>query len=260
VVLMAALGPSRSHAAGNVVVQLSQGELDVTGDDAANTVVLTGGADSTTVSVTGLDGTLVNGATDATISGVQSLLVQMNDGPDLVEIRQMTLAGRAIVRLGSGDDQLLVEQARFDGRLRIFGNRGRDSVSLGPSVRVADQLRIETGRDRDFVALAASNFGGVVLVTGGGDDVVSFSDLVVGGPTTFFTDGGEDDVSAFNVRFEQDVDINLGPDDDVLSIVDVEFDDDAHLAGGDDDDLIEFGGFIDADDDFDIEGFEAGFF
>src|SRR6185295_18520393 len=109
----------RAGAAGNVTVQLDQGELAVEGDDAPNTVVLTGGAEAGAVIVTGLDGTLVNGGTDVTIAGVQSLLVETNDGPDLVEIRQMTLAGRAIVRLGSGDDQLLVEQARFDGRLRI---------------------------------------------------------------------------------------------------------------------------------------------
>jgi hypothetical protein len=246
---------SSAHAAGGVGARLDGTRLTIDGDGAPNGVALTGGDQSGDVLVTGLDGTTVNGLASATFAGVRGVTVELGDGADRVELRQVTVRGAVRIRLGKGDDAFVAEQARVRGRLDVRTGRGADLVMIGPQADVGRLCRIRTGRDRDSVVVQSSDLSGLEVSTAGGDDLLALADTRVRGGTDVFAGIGEDAVLLQHVVFQGDVDLNLGEDDDVLELDTVTFEEDADLDGGADADLLSVTGPVAFDEGHRIDDF-----
>jgi hypothetical protein len=242
--------PVHARATGNVTVTVSDGVLSVSGDDAPNSLVITGtGADGVFLLAGALD-TTVNGAGSLEVSGVRRLSLKPGGGSDDVQLLQATVDGPVTVRLGDGDDTFTVDQSRLDGRLNVRGENGSDVVVVQGRTRVQGRIVVRTGRGTDTIRIEDVDPDTNVTLSGGsGDDLVDVED-VRGGATSRLridTGDGEDRVQIASGDFHDDVLVFLDDDDDVLVVEDSFFERDAEFDGGNGDDVLSLQGFVDFD-------------
>lgn len=238
--------PARAVAAGDVQAVATDGVLDVTGDDDANVLQIAAGTEPGAVVVSGLETTSVNGGSVAvTFAAVQSLAIVGGAGDDRLELGQLDLPEKLLVKLGQGRDRLVLEDVRVERRARIRGSTDDDDVTIRGFSRFREKLIVETGKGRDVVTL--TNVGlarGVRIDTGGGGDTVlmQFCVLEPGQEMLVRSGDGEDAVTLLGSDFDDDVEVDLGDDDDDLLIEDSDFDDEFEADGGDGHDEIDFDG------------------
>lgn len=228
--LIVALGAS--VARGDVVTRVSGSRLVVIGDRNPNAVRIEAAPDG--VLVLGIDGTLVDGSSEGvTVAGVQRLTVKLKQRADRLTLRSLTGVGRIALRLGKGNDDVVLDDVRA-GATQIQTGGGRDAVSVVGRSHLR-RLRVDTSIGEDSVWLDGVRISGDLDIDTGSDD---------------------DDVLIFVTDVGDDLDVHLGNDEDVLVLASVEVDDDAHLDGEDGDDLLFFDGYVWFDDDLDIDGFD----
>jgi hypothetical protein len=226
--LIVALGASLAR--GDVVSTLSGSSLVVTGDTSGNTLTIEGTVDGLTV--TGLYGTLVDGSSEVTFSGVQRLTVKMRKGSDRLTLTQLTLPGKLDVRLGKGHDSVELDDVR-SGAVFIRTGDGDDAVGFfGPSS--FDSVSVQTSNGRDWIWVEGAWVAGDLDIDTGADD---------------------DDVTIVATQVADDIHVHQGNDDDFLVLADVTVDDDTHLDGENGDDFLVFDGYLWFGDDLDIDGF-----
>jgi hypothetical protein len=160
----------RQLLAGDVLVNVVGGNLRIEGDVEANKILITSGAEAGTFVVTGLDGTLLEGATDPiTVTGIRNISVDLGDGDDLVAVAGATVRGNVSIRTGVGDDRVAVGtdggaaelagalpadlSVEVRGSLNVSTGAGEDQVSIDDAV--AALLNVSTGDDNDVVALGS---------------------------------------------------------------------------------------------------------
>jgi hypothetical protein len=206
--------------AGDVVVSMVHGALQIQGDATANHVAISSGAEGSLV-IQGLDGTTVHMAGSTAPAPDTGLVVQ-------------NVKGDVRVSLGDGDDVVDLHDAMLRHDLTINTGAGADAVNVGvasgaaataeddaANVNVRGSVLIRTGSENDTVNLASANIRGVLgIATDGGDDTVT-----VGFETGDEASGAaapptdEDEPVALEAR--GGIDISLGDGADTATLTDV---------------------------------------
>jgi hypothetical protein len=120
----------RNLLAGDVAVAVDDGDLLITGDDADNQIMIVQTGDEE-YTVTGLDGTLINGEDEYVAEGVDDdVHIEMGDGDDAVEIVETEVPDDLNVSLGSGDDALSVQLVTVNDDMEVDGGGGDDAVRV----------------------------------------------------------------------------------------------------------------------------------
>jgi hypothetical protein len=213
--LMAERLERRNLLAGDVTVSVSGGDLVITGDADDNYLAVWHDSIADEWVVEGgrrVDGgvpqigteTTVNGQlTLQTFSGVTgSLIIDLGDGNDQIEISEGTIAGDLVVGLGTGNNVLRLtggnlpatigfelNQNTFTrgalsigGDLSVTSDAGDDLIEIDADVPVEGNVSIVTGDGDDQLVLLGSGTwavtGNLVLDFGAGDD--RFADYTAG--------------------------------------------------------------------------------
>jgi len=242
--------PARAFALGNVQASVTDGVLQVTGDEGANVFrIAAAGPGAVIVSV--FEGTTVNdGTTPVTMSGVSSLRIDTGAGDDRVELLQLDLPDTLTMKLGRGVDDVILQDVRVQGKTQIKGGKDRNVVAVRGFSRFHGQLVVETGKGADEVTLTnATISGGLRLDTGGDGDTVSMElcALEQGAPMLVRTGKGQDVVEVVGSDFFAAVEFVLGKDADDLRIQDSDFDAEFDADAGAGEDALDFDGSVNFD-------------
>ncbi len=237
---------SRCTPAGNVAAVLSGTTLVITGDAHANEIQVENGP-SGSVLVSGLSGTLINGAAGQTFSGVNSLRIQMNQGSDAVYLGGipfgLSIAGSLTVDLGAGDDQLTIYNTSVGGSTRILAGAGDDVVAINGDNTFNGSVLVDLAQGGDNFATAnpGNTFNKSLRILGrAGNDVIFIQDstLVLGTleiqgqagddgiilanstakKLVIDTSVGDDQVQLANITVLTSATVLLGAGDDTLDV------------------------------------------
>jgi hypothetical protein len=204
--------------AGDVVVSMVHGALQIQGDATANHVAISSGAEGSLV-IQGLDGTTVQMAGSTAPAPDTGLVVQ-------------NVKGDVRVSLGDGDDVVDLHDAMLRHDLTINTGAGADAVNVGvasgaaataeddaANVNVRGSVLIRTSSENDTVNLASANIRGVLgIATDGGDDTVTVG-FETGDETAGAAETDEDEPVALEAR--GGIDISLGDGTDSATLTDV---------------------------------------
>jgi hypothetical protein len=201
----------RSLLAGNVLVAVNRGELDITGDNNANGVLIQPGPKPGGFTVTGqTDGgsaTSINGVANGTFTAVgvtDDTKIKLGDGNDNLTINNGAVFPKDLdINIGIGTDSVSLANVTVDGKLEVqnrsysYGTpSGNDTITLG-TVTVLDDTQIQTGAGNDTVRISNSTFGQSGGYSRGGDLEVDLGDgndsLTISNSTVvgdFQADGG----------------------------------------------------------------------
>jgi hypothetical protein len=155
----------RALLAGDVSVDVVNGNLIIRGDEADNSISIAAGAEAGAYVVTGL----ATAGGDTTING----------GPETV-FNASGVTGDIDVRLRDGDDTLAIGAINVADDLKISMGQGDDTVTLETGVSVAGELSIKTdGGDDSITATGVTVQESAHINAGTGNDTVSLTDLLV---------------------------------------------------------------------------------
>jgi hypothetical protein len=210
----------REMLAGDVTATLQGQMLVITGDDAANGVVLTYDTATHSYQVRGSDAggspTTINGQDTSqpgnvpTFANVKSVYVGLGKGDDSFqtgspEATDVVIAKWMSIEMGEGNDQVVLGQA---------GNGAGGSAPVARSLQVGTGLRIDLGDGNDQLDLANARIGQrLQIFAGSGDDLIRFP--------TEFTPTGQTTPQVFPVQVRDNVFISLGSGEDVLQMQNV---------------------------------------
>ena len=186
---------------GDLTVMVDGGDLIINGDD-GNNAVMVYVDDNGMVSVAGLGGTTINGASDVFTTTLsdgfisENLYFHSGDGDDILCLHEVTIGHNLEVDTGAGNDGVFAENVRINNHMDIDTEAGSDAIWLG-NVLVVQRTVIQTGDGNDnFASIASHHKEGANLHTGAGDDQV-FADAVRFGSNLLLDLGdGEDGVAA----------------------------------------------------------------
>jgi hypothetical protein len=231
---------SRQLLAGNVTAVLDGGDLDIRGDNLGNRISVTQIGPGT-YRVTGIGTTVNGGAGPVDIAGV-------TDDVD--------------IRLGDGDDAVLVFSAEIPDELEIRTRGGNDLVTVS-SVSVNGETEVKTKDGIDLLEFIDCTFRGEFeLKTGNGDDFAEAENCTFFDEAEFDMDDGNDELIIYGggitggSTFFDEVEIELDDGDDLLGVQGSTFHDEVEADGDDDTDCIFDGGGNVFEDDFEIDDFE----
>ena len=166
------------------------------------------------------------------MSGVTRLKLELQSGADRLTLTGVRFPRGIFLRLGDGNDTVVL-----------------DRVDAGPT-------RIRTGDGYDVVRVSGpSRCRHLALLTGRGPDSIVVDDVWISGDLYVDTGADDDDVTVFLARIDDDARVYLGRDDDVLVLEDIWVDGDTDLDGQDGDDWLALYGYVELDEDVDIDGF-----
>jgi cyclophilin family peptidyl-prolyl cis-trans isomerase len=248
---------ARTLLAGNVVADLINGNLSLTGDAAANSVEITIVEDD--LVVRGHDDTTINGSSDdfviqagattfggtvevalgqssdtllisgpLTISG--DLNVDDSSGSGRLGITDATIGGDVTVRSSKSADTVSLLNAELEGDLILHLGDGRNFISLDDT-SVAGRMSVWTGKHADIIVLQGSTVGGLTAVTGRRNDEIIVRNSTIDGDFLAFTGDGRDFVLMEDSTVTGNTQLWLGGDSDyVVTQGSVEFG--GHLFAG----------------------------
>jgi hypothetical protein len=190
----------RQLLAGNVLVNVVNGNLRIEGDADANKIMIASGTEAGTFVVTGLDGTTLGDATDpVTVSDVRNIRVGLGEGDDLVAIVGANVGGNVSIRTGLGDDRVFIGTG--DGAAELAGVLPADV-----SVSVRGHVGISTDGGLDQVAVDDASVAWLSVDAGEDNDVVSLgSTAPLGG-------------AAARLVVRHGLHVNLGAGNDQLNV------------------------------------------
>jgi hypothetical protein len=159
----------RRLLSGNVTVSFdaASNTVNITGDNKANEIFVSGSLGGGTYTIAGVNGTKVNGQTSVTRPVVgangSNFNISLGNGDD-------------VVRLGSISPDFVPFTA---ASLRVDTGNGDDTVLLADVTLRTSGLRVSTGNGDDTVRVEFSDIlGGQTINTGNGDDTVTFGNEV----------------------------------------------------------------------------------
>jgi hypothetical protein len=168
---------SLGHAAGNVLIDVTEGDLIIKGDDLDNLILMDLSPEGA-LRIKGLEGTTVNGSSDVEVSGLPfdyDLLARLGAGDDLLVIAGIDIGDDLRIDGGAGDDTIQLGGVFVDDDLEIITTDGDDRVDL-VATDVGDDLRIQLGSGADtLLALGSSVADRAGVQTGRGDDIVQIA-------------------------------------------------------------------------------------
>jgi hypothetical protein len=147
-----------------VTTALNSGTLNITGDADADDIAIVGTANPGEITVTGRNGTPVNGVANGstTISGVTAnAIASFGDGDDVVNLDNVFLAGNLEILMQAGHDRLTL------GATGVVSTGGHCILNAGVGndvIRAEDYhvftvglLSVQVGSDYDSVALIGAS-------------------------------------------------------------------------------------------------------
>lgn len=230
----------------NHVRVLQEGQLiKIVGDGQPNNI-LVAQTNAGTLTVTGRNGTRVNGQPSATIRNISinAMEVRLEGGNDQITFSNVLIANDLFLDLGSGADRILTGSlpSSVGANCNIEGGTGNDVVRLtgwmvgsdlnvngGTGVlnanltglSVAFGLTVLGDMSNDVVELSGCEVGDSTSIeTKAGADRVSVSDFS-GFLLSANTDMGNDTVSITNVFVLEDISINTGTENDTVTMTEV---------------------------------------
>lgn len=211
---------AKQMLAGNVVVNLTGGNLFVTGDEAGNQISITAGTEANTFVVKGLEGTTVTMSGSSTpapetglvVAGVRGHVnVNLKEGADAVEVSQAEFRRGLSIETGAGNDTVDVHDVKVSTFLNIVTGAGDDDVDLGTAAPPTGLLASDT---------AASVKAGLAVNVLLGDGVDNSQLNSIAAPAVTVGGGlGADTIGMHGVRAVSV--IARGGDGDAVDIVDV---------------------------------------
>ena len=161
-----------------VTTALSSGSLTVTGDAAGDDIAIVGTANPGEFTVTGRNGTTVNGTPDGsvTIPGVRfGMLVDLGDGQNVLNVDNVYLASSLLVTTGAADDSITLGASGVVstlGDMAIVMGAGNDVLrEENYNVLINGDHVVNTGDGADAVtAVGASTNAGYYIGLGTGDN------------------------------------------------------------------------------------------
>jgi hypothetical protein len=159
-----------------VTTSLANGDLTITGDTAADDIAIVGTANPGELTITGRNGTVVNGTPggSVTVPGVaRHLIINLNGGDDHVSLDNTFIAGNIEITTGDGDDRVVTGEfspVSPAGHLSIRTGAGNDVVLEGIAVYntfVVGMNFIVTEDGSDFISLYGTSVISDLAIFGG---------------------------------------------------------------------------------------------
>ena len=176
---------TRNLMAGNVTATISNGNLKIVGDTAANDITVNFTANGA-LTVVGNNATTVNGAANAAFTNVSSVGIRLGEGNDVavVDGNSFSLGGGVRITDRSGANTYTVREITLDGQVNIRASGGNQTVTVDDIF--GSLVHIRTGVGNDTVNLGDIT-GSARLLTGRGDDDINFNGDITG---NLFLNGG----------------------------------------------------------------------
>ncbi len=243
--LALACGLAPNASANNVEALLEGSLLKVTGDNAANSVVLNRTAAGDVI-VTGRSGTTVNGLPSVRFPRLQlnAAEIRMEGGNDFVTLRGITTGNDLYINLGAGADRLnTTAPVTVGANLTIEAAEGADNIQL-VDVSVFEDIFIDGGLDTLTASLTGLDAGkSLTVISDAGRDVVTVSNSTIAevlsieakagnnvvnvdGVMAFAmmvsTDLGADSVSIFDLMTAEDIGVFTGAGNDRVTLTNID--------------------------------------
>jgi hypothetical protein len=188
-----------------VTTALNSGTLTITGDSAADDIAIVGTANPGEITVTGRNGTTINGTPNGsvTIPGVTAdLVLALDDGDNVVDMDNVYIARDIRVTTGVGSDNITLGAASPvspANDLIVSTGSGQDSIRLGVTiynVYVAADCVIAAGDGNDVVsAYGASSLAQFSVTGDGGADSLLLVGVTAGGQMTVTGNDGDNSLA-----------------------------------------------------------------
>lgn len=208
--------------------------LTVTGDGSPNDLAVTM-VSIGTYTLTGRNGTLVNGEAAVTFEGVRTFDFDLANGDDVLQFTDVIVRGSLRVRLDEGADTVRLSGVRVRGRTAIRGEGGDDHVITSGNSVFAGTFAVSGGDQGDRIELTDSTFRNRVSIgTGDGANVVllqhstfeQFAQLRIG------FGAGDDELRVDDCTVDNDLKADMRSGDDQAVLTDSHFKLDVSLNGG----------------------------
>lgn len=209
----------RKLLAGDVTVSVDGSTLRVLGDGDANQIQIIGRADGS-ATISGLDGTTINGGTTAfsTAANLRRSQIQMGDGDDEVTIQGLVLDNALTVRTGNGNDSTDIQHINVRG-IEVSGEDGNDVLQFDNVFsRSSIVIRGDNGDDVVAIGAMAAHRNGLID-TGSGNDRLAVDNLGIKENMTLRFGSGDDEALIAGETYGYRGTIRLGDGDDRLSIL-----------------------------------------
>lgn len=211
----------RTLLAGNVTAKIVGGDLQITGDDAANDIEILKTTDG--VIVRG-NSTTINGAsTDfvafaSTLTKTGAIIADMGAGDDKVQFDGLTLDRRVVVTGGAGDDSLGLTSVTSKASVVFRGDDGNDSLVLDQTT-IDGSLVVDGGAGDDLITLTGSEIKHSLVVLGReGADGLNLDNSKVDRWLIEYMGKGNDDVRIANGSTTKHVQLWGQRGDDVVQV------------------------------------------
>jgi hypothetical protein len=237
---VALAGCLAQSAFGNNVTALLEGSLlTVTGDNASNSVLISRSSTGD-VTVTGRNGTRVNGVAFARFPRLQlnAAEIRMEGGNDSVTLQGIRTGNDLYINLGSGADGLnTTAPVTVGANLTIEAAEGADNIQL-TGLTAAEDIYIDGGLDALTVALSGLDAGkSLTIISDAARDVVTVSDSMVAEVLSIESKAGNNSINVTRVMaFSAFVTTDLGADS--ISIQDLATAEDVGVFSGAGNDIV----------------------
>ncbi|MCS7015170.1 MAG: hypothetical protein RMJ19_01630 [Gemmatales bacterium] len=205
----------RCVPAGVVRVTFRSGLLTLTGDNLDNSVRLQFGSTGRTVSIIGLDNTVIAGVNFA--NGVRDIRANLQGGNDLVLIWGGRIAGSVSMDMGQGTDRAILGYTNIGNKLTITDPLGILEVALTVST-IQNSTAIQSAGQDDIINVQQCTFRGPFLLnTGSGADTVNMVGTNFQGSFLTLLGNGDDTIDLTNCFFGQPGVLDGGAGADTLT-------------------------------------------
>jgi hypothetical protein len=216
--------------AGSVLASVSNGNLSIYGDVAANAIVLDqSGLNADQVRITAAGGTTINDQADPVIvSGItRGVGIELRGGDDTVTLNNLSLPGNVWINDDAGANTLTVDNVQLAKTLNV-----KNISSLGATITIANttlgkHLRISTGAGGQDVELRSVEVKAKTRIgSGDGADVLTIDDSTFHQSVKLYAGKGADlieidshgDPAGAPTVFNRRVSIQMKQGDDTLKL------------------------------------------
>jgi hypothetical protein len=201
---------------GNVSAELKKSNLFITGDSGDNIVDVS--QSGSTVTVTGLFGTLINGSTSETFNvSLADINIKLPDGHNRVKIGGATLSDDLKVKGGKGIDEIYIVDSNIASDINVKLGDGDYRFSVADTD--TKRIKAKTGNDFDWLAFVDVNVNTDFLVnTGNWADYVVIKGVAIGDDVNLVagSDRWGDEILADDFHVADVLKISLGAGSDRL--------------------------------------------
>lgn len=251
---------ARLVPAGNILAQLSGGDLALQGDNLGNEVRVSQAANGN-VTVRGLNGTTVNGLAQVTYPAAVLNKVEANleGGNDILTIGSLNVAGDVFVQAGEGNDRVVLNGTISGSLVSVSGGLGADTVRVA-DVSVLGDMNVNTedgagtilfqnatiDGNVSAISLDANDVirgtnltvtGDLLVESGKGDDQISFTTATVGFGVTLIGDEGNDRFTLSGVTSDS-LSVEAGKGNDIITLTNVSSATNVNVNGDDGNDTV----------------------